>query len=598
MNLTGAKYIAFDTETYDPNLREAGSGVYRRDGKVLGVSLATDTGQAEYYNIGHPGVSAEEKNKNTAVIAEVLASPIPKVGANILYDEDWLGNGYKFKINGKRYDIQVAEPLLDEYQGTYSLDFQGQKYLKRGKQKTKLDAFCERAGLGGDPRQWIYLMPYADIREYAIEDVRMPIEIIQKQLPMLEEQGLMNVFEMEMDLFPLLLQMRNNGIRIDRTARDKNAAILEERVEQMTKELYEEYGTFNFNSTQQIAMVFDSLGVPYNIKEETGNPSIKKEDLERIDHPVAEALRKVREAEKILKTFLQGAFVRFDVNGRIHCEFVPMKQDEGGTVTGRFSSRNPNLQQVPSHDEEYGKMCRDVFLPEEDCDYGCIDYSQIEYRFIAHYAKGDKAEDIRKQYTDNPNTDYHKVVMDWTGVDRMTAKRLNFGMAYYMGAKAMSRKFNWTLDYAKELSARYHSLVPFMRPTRDGVVNVGKGRGYIRTILGRRSRVTADIRARRKEYIVFNHLIQGSAADLNKRSMVDAYKAGIYNVLTPHITVHDEQGVSVPRTKEGVEAYRELKHIMETCMELRVPIVASAEIGPSWGSTKPCDFDAMLKEYA
>ena len=209
---------------------------------------------------------------------------------------------------------------------------------------------------------------------------------------------------------------------------------------------------------------------------------------------------------------------------------------------------------------------------------------------------------MRELYRTNPKTDYHQLVIDWakmfTGHDisRGDAKRINFGFAYFMGAPAMSRKFNWPIEKAQAFQDLYKQTMPFIVPTRKAVVDVAKGRGYIRTILGRKARVSEEMRANKKEYVMFNRLIQGSAADVNKRAMVDAYRAGLFNVLTPHVTVHDELGVSVPKTKEGVEAFQELQHVMENAVTLKVPVVADAEIGPSWGETKDVNWEELYAQ--
>ena len=317
---------------------------------------------------------------------------------------------------------------------------------------------------------------------------------------------------------------------------------------------------FNVNSSQQIAGIMKRLGLAYPLTDK-GNPAIDHQFLEfYCDHPIAHKLLKIRSAKKVLGTFFEGSFTEYNVAGRIHPNFLTMRSDEGGAVTGRLSCQNPNLQQVPSKDDKgesvgtYGTECRSCFIPEEGCFYGKIDYSQIEYRCMAHYAIGDKSDEIKRTFNDNPHTDYHALVQSWikdiTGIelDRKFVKNLNFGTMYYMGVDSMSKKFGWPHDQSKELNRIYFETFPFLKPTRNEVVNI-----------------------------------------------VDAWNASIFTVLVPHITVHDELGVSIPKTLQGVEAYRELKHVMENVVKLKVPIIAEAEIGPSWGETEACDFD-KLKE--
>ncbi len=601
-DLSQASMISFDIETYDPELIEKGAGVYRRDGYILGCSIATDDGFSEYYNLGHRGCDSYTVDRNINYLRSVLGNSVPKIGANIRYDIDWLENFLDIKVKGELNDIQVAEPLLDEYAAHYSLDTQAQKYLGVGKYKDQLEEFCKEHGLKGDPRQHIWQMPYELTRQYALTDAVQPILIFNKQKGLLVAQDLMPLYNMEMKLYRPLLQMKKIGIRVDRNRIGEIVSRLEGKIAEWQSDLRRIYGDINFNSSKQIAALFDHLGIAYNKKLDTGNPNIDKLFLSKVDHPVAKLILDLRAARKVIDTFLLGAFTEMATQGRIHADFVPLKADEGGTVTGRLSCRSPNLQQVPSKEEAYGPETRSAFIPEEDCWYGKIDESQIEYRIIAHYAQGPKSEDVKKAYNADPHTDYHALVQTWiknvTNVDleRKKVKNLNFGTAYFMGVESMARKFNWSLEMSKELNKVYFDTFPFIKTTRSNVVTVGKLRGYVKTILGRRARVTPYMREQRKEYIIFNHLIQGTAADVMKKSIVDAYEMGLFNVLYPHITVHDELGVSIPKTREGVEAYRELKNVMETCIKFEVPLVAEAEIGPSWGETEACDFDKLLKE--
>lgn len=582
-NLKNSKIISFDIETYDPELIKKGPGVYRKDGMIVGCGIANESGFAEYYNLGHPGISKSEKEKNMKYLREVLALPNKKLGTNILYDLDWLINGYDFEVNGEWHDIQVSEPLIDENLMSYSLDAQAKKYLGRGKYKDELIEFCERHGYRDNVGNHIWEMPYETVRKYSIEDVVQPIEIFTKQWTIMYEQDLLDLYRMEMGLFPLLLQMRRTGVRIDTEGVNKAIVSLSAFLDKTQEEMWAKYGKFNYNSSKQIARILDKLHIPYNLTAK-GNPNLDKDTLKDMHHELTEKILELRSAYKTRGTFLINSFTEMNVNGRIHSEFHPLRSDDYGTISGRFSSTNPNLQQIINKDNPYGHglLCRSLFIPEEGCIWGKIDWSQIEYRFIAHYATGPKSDEIRAKYSNDPTTDYHAMIMEWTGTNRSDAKRLNFGAAYAMGAATSARKFGWSYEEAEELLQRYHEEVPFVRYTRNRVVKVAKGRGYIKTILGRRARVTDAMRAERKEYSLFNRLIQGSAADLMKKAMLDCYNAGLFNVLIPHLTVHDELDMSIPKTKEGMEAFKETKRIMENCIELKVPIVADAEIGPNW----------------
>lgn len=590
--------IAIDLETYDPELTDYGSGVYRKDGYILGFSYMRDTGEKGYLNLGHKGITESERKINLDMIRRIVSTEEEKVGANILYDIDWLQNWAGIKVGGKWHDVQIAEPLLDEYKFSYALEVLGQEYLKEGKVTSKVENYCKSQGWTGDFRQHLWKCTYEMVKDYALGDVDLPLRILPLQLELLDQQDLLRVYDLEISLLPLLLQMRKSGARISEN--NKNLSLKQLNIEEaaLEKKLFDEFGYFNINSSAQIGVLFDRWGIPYPRTAKTNAASITKDYLEGIAdaYPVATDLVRLRGVHKVKKDFILGTFSQHVVEGRVHSNFLSMKRDEGGTVTGRFSCQNPNLQQIPARDEEFALLCRRCVVGEEGQWYGKIDYSQIEYRIIVNYAIGPKSDFIRRQFNQNPKTDYHKLVMEWTGLDRKPAKNLNFGIAYCMGIKRMAAKYHWNLEYCEGLYEIYYAAMPFIKPTRNYVINTAKAKGFIRTVLGRRARVSDFIRQEKKEYVMFNRLIQGSAADVMKKGMSDAYKVGIFEVLTPHITVHDEMGVSIPKTKIGIEAYSELKRTMENCVKLNIPILAEAEYGPSWGETEEFTPEKALQE--
>ena len=277
-------------------------------------------------------------------------------------------------------------------------------------------------------------------------------------------------------------------------------------------------------------------------------------------------------------------------DGRIHCSFHATRNDEYGARSGRFASANPNLQQIPSlggegfqgDDEYFGKLARGPFIPEDGHLWGKIDWSQIEYRNLAHFASGEGSDELRRKYNTDPETDYHQYVMDLTSLRRRPAKSLNFGIVFGMGAKKMVKTFGWSQEYCDDVLELYHSKAPYVKATMRAVERVAVRRGYIKTFLGRRSHLVAD----RESYKMLNRLLQGSAADQMKKAMIDSYAAGVFNILVPHLTVHDELNVSIPNNRNGREAFEAMHHIMETCATLRVPIRADAKVGKNWADAE------------
>jgi DNA polymerase-1 len=579
-----ANIISFDIETKDPELKLKGPGVYRKDGYILGVSL-TNGEFSEYYNLGHFDCTKEERQKNLRYIDNVMRSPSTKLGTNIKYDMDWLINYQGIHINGDLIDIQIAEPLINENQMKFNLDFLAIKYLGRGKFKTEIDQFCKENDLKGDSRKWLWKMPYDLVRQYAIEDVKEPFEIWKLQEKILQDQDLMDLFKLEMGLFPLLLMMRKNGVRINLKRLEKTKTIFEERLEKALKSFKNVSGKFlniNHNSSREIGFLLDKLGIEYPLTEKTQAPSIQKQWLlNNVDrHPVFQLIHDCRKYEHMINTFLVNNIGNMVVKDRLHCSFNSMKSDEYGTVSGRFSSSKPNLQQIPANDLEVGKDVRALFIPEDGCEWVRLDYSQVEIRFVANYAIGKGADTLRQQFIDDPTgVDYHQWCADLTGVTRKFAKKINFGILYGMGVKKLGYQLNMTYDEARNFMKMYYAKLPFIKKTLDIAKTRAADRGYVHTLLKRRRRFPGA----QFTYKAFNAVVQGSAADVMKKGMYDSYKAGIYNTLIPHLTVHDESDTSKPRTKEGKEAVIELKHIMENCVKIKIPLIVDVEVGKNWG---------------
>jgi len=597
------KLIAVDIETKDPDLIKKGPSVYRGGGYIVGVSFA-NADISEYYPLRHPDTDDDTRVKNLKYIEEQLSSDNRKVFANGMYDLDWLENWEKIPVKGTIDDVQWAEPLLDEYRSSYSLNSLAEKYLEREKIPDGIAEYCVQQGWikqgakGAINHLW--RVPYNVVRPYAEMDTRLTYDVFVKQLPILEQQNLTDLYSLETSLYPLLLNMRRVGVRLDSSNLMDTGMKLSDIAYDMGQELEKILGReVNVNSKHDMTDLFNAVKIPIRYHPPTekmmmdgetrGNPRFDKETLGRIDHPVCKQVLELRHITTLLNMFIHP-YTEQIVDNRLHGQFHPLRNDDYGTVSGRFSSSNPNLQQVSGRNEEEhvhggseilsGQVIRKLFLPEEGCDWLKVDWNQIEYRLIAHYAQGEGADTIRKRYRDNPETDYHAELMEMTGIEsRKTIKTLNFGAAYGMGVATMAKKYGWNEREANAVYKMYHSKVPFVKETSKRVSLRAKKLGYIRTILDRRARLSNP----NKAYVMFNRLIQGGAADLMKKAMSDAWKEGVFNVLIPHITVHDELDCSVPKTKEGKEAVQHLKYVMENCVELRVPVIADCEMGPNWG---------------
>ena len=591
-------YMVIDIETKDPYLLDKGPGVFRDDGYILGVGVnAPFMHLCKYFNLAHPDCSEELHNRNVSILRELFANPCPKVFVNALYDLGWLINWrYHFEINGRYEDVITREALLDAYSPSYSLDYLSKKYGSGGKREDRIKNICSENGWKGAPQAHLWKMKAADIEEYMSGDLEEPAKIFEKQQPMLEAQNLTNVNDVECRLLRCILDMSKEGFLVDSNRREEVSVLLHNKYREALMAFEEKYGELvNFNSGPELEALFQKLHIPVEYTSK-GNPSFNNAAL-LASGDIGHDIIHIKEIKTVMNNFVDGALVDFVCpDGRIHCNFYPMKKDDGGTVTGRLACRHPNLQQIPAKKEKFGDEIRSILVPNEGCWYGAPDFKQVEYRVLSHFATGPGADDIRKAYNENPKVDYHQYVMDLTGLDRKHAKNLNFGCLYGMGLNTMSSKFGIPMEKCRDIASQYYSSMSFVKPTMYAVQDVAARRGYVKTILGRRARVSQKMREENKLYPMLNYLIQGTAADIMKMGMVKCYETGLFNICRCHVTVHDELGLSVPKTREGIEAYNEIQHTLATAIKLDVPLYTDPDLGTSWGDVSEEGYINACKE--
>lgn len=621
--ISGRARIGLDIEGHDPDLTNLGPGAHRmgsqfegREGKVVGVAVAYGPRDASYYPTAHevgPNVENPDAFYNQ-LRDEAKTFEGEIVGANLQYDLDWLRtrHGIEFK-RAKFRDVQIAEPLLDENRMTYKLDALSKDYL--GVTKT-YDDLIARYGSGYIEN--MHRVHSGDAAPYAEDDTTLAWRILDKQQEQLEAQGLTELFHLESALTSLLLEMRYRGVRVDvgKAERSREELYAEKaRIESKLRDMAR--ASVDIWSADSIAIAFENMGLEYE-KTAGGKPSFRKEWLKACDHELAKLIVQARENDKIAGTFIQSYILDGHVNGRIHCMFNQLKSDDSGTVSGRFSSSNPNLQNIPARHPVLGPLMRSMFIPEDGMLWGSLDWSQIEYRLLVHYAaitKGIDATEAVRMYRNDPNTDFHTMASEITGVPRKQAKNVNFGVVYGMGVPKLAADLGLSIDEAKAIMGQFQENAPFMRGMLDRASNRAAAKGEIRTILGRKRRFnvwevkiagekephyveTQDLDAfcngkrlygrprRAFTHKALNALLQGSAADLMKKAMVEMWDSGIFNTLVPHLTVHDEFNSSVPDTKEGREAFDEMRNIMETTLKLEIPVRADGSLGSNWDEAK------------
>jgi DNA polymerase I-like protein with 3'-5' exonuclease and polymerase domains len=634
-DLSGEKEIALDLETYDPDLKKLGPGPRRKNTFILGAAICTRK-KKWYFSLAHP----ESENLNKSAFFKWMRGLQGKTiyGANLLYDFDFL-QYHHFKPSGKICDVQFAEPLIDENRFRYDLDSVGKKYLNIGKQKTEIEKICELNGWKGDPRKYLYMMPADVVGRYAMQDASMCFDIFDRQKKILESENLEPVYDLESELIPLYLDMRKHGIRVDETKRRKLKIKYGNYIVKKTRELKNIAGfSVNVNAPRSVQKLFDKLKIPYFNTEPTerfpeGQPSFTADFLESCPHPAAALVLDIRHKEKMLGTFIDGV-ERFMIGDRLHTLFNPLKSTEDfGTVSGRFSSKFPNFQQIPKRDEEAKKDIRGMYLPEENYSWYKLDYKQEEMVIFVHYCKAladmshdsrikQHAEKLVKMYIENENADVYKIVAGValrkqvekiTKAERTKYKTTSLGILYGMTTDKLGRSHGiitkdkpdriyiekyWKNifadvsplsgipdgyeSYFKEYKKAYkilrgiHDRFPLFKHVSNECQAAAKKYGYVKTILGRRRRFKDNF------YKAFNGVDQGSGGDIIKLAMLKAYKAGVFEIAPLLATVHDELDVSAPNSRAGESAVKELKNICETCVSLHVPLRLDVQKGPNW----------------
>ena len=597
-NLLNYDEIAIDLETKDPELKTMGSGSVTGRGEIVGIAIAVE-GWSGYYPIAHGGGGNMDKDRVMKWFADVLNTPAIKIFHNAMYDVCFIRSA-GLKINGPIVDTMIAGSLVDENRFRYDLGSMGRDYLGRGKNEAVLKETAELWGV--DPKSEMYKLPAIYVGEYAERDAEMTLELWQKMKQEIEHQDIKSIFDLETELFPCLVDMRFLGVRVNTEAAFalKNKLVEEEK-ECLLKVKKQTGVDVQIWAARSIEQVFQKLALSYDRTIKTNSPSFTKNFLQNHPHPLVKIIARAREINKAHTTFID-TIIKHTHKGRIHAEINQLRSDSGGTVTGRFSYANPNLQQIPARNKELGPQIRSLFIPEEGMKWGVFDYSQQEPRLVVHYAALQNlygVGDVLDAYNDS-NVDFHQIVADMAEIPRSQAKTINLGLFYGMGKNKLQAELGINKEKADGLFRQYHSRVPFVKQLMDNVSSRAQNRGQIRTLLGRLCRFHlwepnqfgihkplphADALTehgpgikRAYTYKALNRLIQGSAADMTKRAMIDLHKEGI----TPHIQVHDELDISVTN---DLEANR-IKDIMENAVELEVPNKVDYESGDKWGNIK------------
>ena len=595
-DLSSYDEIAIDLETKDSNLKTMGSGSVTGQAKIVGIALAVD-GWSGYYPIDHEGGGNMDRKKVLDYFRTILNYPSTKIFHNAMYDVCFI-KALGLKINGRVVDTMIAGSLVNENRFRYDLGSMGRDYLGKGKNEAVLLETAKEWGL--DPKSEMHKLPAMYVGEYAERDAEMTLELWQEMKKQILIEEVTSIFDLETELFPCLVDMRFLGVRVDvEAAHQLKDKLLKEEKECLQKVKRETGVDTQIWAARSIEQVFQKLNLPYDRTKKTDSPSFTKNFLQNHEHPIVQHIARAREINKAHTTFID-TILKHEHKGRIHAEINQLRSDQGGTVTGRFSYSNPNLQQIPARNKELGPLIRSLFIPEEDCKWGCFDYSQQEPRLVVHYAALDGlygVQEVIDAYKDG-EADFHQIVAEMADIPRSQAKTINLGLFYGMGKNKLQAELGVSKEDAEDLFRTYHDKVPFVKMLMESVMRRAQDRGRVRTLLGRRCRFDLwepnqfgihkalpheealaehgpGIK-RAYTYKALNRLIQGSAADMTKKAMIELHKEGI----TPHIQVHDELDISVDNNADKI------KDIMESAVELEVPNKVDYESGPNWGTIK------------
>ena len=597
-DLSGFSEVAIDLETRDDGINSGlGAGWATNQGYVIGFAVAVDGWQA-YYPFKHLGGGNMIEPQVLKYMKDVCALHNTKIFHNAQYDIGWL-EATGIKVNGPVVDTMVAAALIDESRYSFALNNLAKEYI--GEMKAETDLIEAAKDHGVDPKAEMWKLPAEHVGFYAEQDARITYRLWQVFKHELHKQNLTTIWELESALLPILIRMRQRGVRVDVDKAEILAKEFVAREKVVLSEIKKLVGKdVDIWAARNIADAFDKLHINYPRTEKSNEPSFTQNWLVNSPHKISKLIVQAREINKFHSTFL-NSIMKYSHKGRIHAEINQLRSDQGGTVSGRISMSNPNLQQLPARNKEFGPMIRGLFLPEEGYKWGSFDYSQQEPRMVVHYAASigegyEGSQELVKAY-DNATADFHQTVADLVGIERSQAKTIGLGLMYGMGKNKLAISLGLSKEEAELLIAKYNRKVPFVKLLSDRCMKKANSEGVIRTKKGRKCRFDlwepmdfgihtpekfenaaakygSNNIKRAFTYKALNRLIQGSAADQTKQAIVSCYEQGYL----PIVQIHDELCFNV---KPGDEI--KIKEIMENCMEFKVPSVVDISVGDDFG---------------
>jgi DNA polymerase I-like protein with 3'-5' exonuclease and polymerase domains len=659
-DLSRVEFIAVDTETRDNGLNSGrGPGwAYGPDGFVAGVSAAWREGgelKSIYLPIKHPDTSCIDKGQVARWLEHIYSR---QQGRTIFcksdYDIGWTNADLKLAPPLNIDDIGCQAMMLDEnrypekgFETAYGLDAIADWCGVEGKDERGLrEAAWDFGFAGKDVKKNIWRIPARYVAPYAEQDACATLLSYEVMQPKMEADGLLDAYETEMALVPMVHAMRKRGIRLNVDRAEKLRDRLRDRGNAVFKVISDRLGTRvgmdEIRSNAWLVRACESQGVSLHMNEDKA--SFGKEWMRADPHWLPRAIAEAKQCHEAADKFVQGFLLdqmQVSANNkgaRIHASINQFRTEDGGTKSHRFSYSGPPLQQMPSRPdpvegwtltEEIAKEIRMSFEPEEGDLWFAPDYSQQEYRLIVHYASlldCSKADEAVAKYVNDPNTDFHNLVVEMTGLTRRRAKDVNFAKAYGAGVPKFALMTGMELEEAAQTMGQYDGEMPFVKQLNEKCDKQAQKVGYIRMLDGARShfddwepaymsnserqagwasaklmapcrieearRRIADEdhpwhgkRLRRSDTRkAMNRLIQGGAARQMKKAMRACWQEGF----VPMIQMHDELGFSLLKEKDG----KRIGEIMREVVKLRVPMKVDEEYGTTWGTAKYSFADA------
>jgi DNA polymerase I-like protein with 3'-5' exonuclease and polymerase domains len=600
-DLSGYPEIAIDLETRDEGINNGlGAGWATNNGNIIGFAVAVEGWQG-YFPFGHFGGGNLIPDQVKQYMKDVCALPSVKIFHNAQYDVGWL-QAEGIKVKGEIVDTMIAAALINENRWSYSLNALAIDYL--GEVKAETDLKEAAAAHGVDAKGEMWKLPAEHVGHYAEQDARLTLLLWQRFKHEIRQQSLETIWELEKNLLPTLIKMRQNGIDVNLEKAESLKLEFAQQEKNTLQQIKKLTGKdIDIWAARQIAEAFDKLKIEYPRTEKTNEPSFTQNFLFNSPHEISKLIVQAREINKFHNTFLTG-ITKYQHKGKIHAEINQLRSDSGGTVSGRLSMSNPNLQQLPARNKDFAPKIRGLFMPVHGCQWGSFDYSQQEPRLVVHYASSigegyEGSQELVEAYA-NASADFHQTVADLVGIDRKAAKTIGLGLMYGMGKNKLANSLGLDREEGDKIIAKYNRKVPFVKLLSDRCMKKADEEGVIRTKKGRKCRFDEwepkdwglwttetwenavakygkDNIKRAKTYKALNRLIQGSAADQTKLAIVECAKEGY----VPKLQIHDELCFDV----ETEEDEQKIKTIMENCMELKVPSVVDAAIGNNWGET-------------